>query len=88
MSVVCKKCGLPEDLCACGELEKEESKIVIRLEKRRFNKDTTMIEGIGHAGDLDKIVKYLKSRLACGGLQRTVTYSCKGIIGNRLRSIL
>lgn len=67
MPVICKKCGLPEDLCACGELEKEESKIVIRLEKRRFNKDTTMIEGIGHAGDLDKIVKYLKSRLACGG---------------------
>ncbi|MEM2923422.1 MAG: stress response translation initiation inhibitor YciH [Candidatus Nitrosocaldus sp.] len=67
MSVICKRCGLPQDLCACGELEKEESKIVIRLEKRRFNKDITMIEGIGNLGDIDKIVKYLKSRLACGG---------------------
>ena len=24
MAVICKKCGLPDDLCACGELEKEE----------------------------------------------------------------
>ncbi|MEM0446291.1 MAG: stress response translation initiation inhibitor YciH [Candidatus Nitrosocaldus sp.] len=67
MSVICKRCGLPQDLCACGELEKEESKIVVRLEKRRFNKDITMIEGIGNLGDIDKIVKHLKSRLACGG---------------------
>jgi translation initiation factor 1 len=70
MSVICKRCGLPEDLCACSELEKEGSKIVIRLEKRRFNKDTTMIEGIGDTMDLDKIVKYLKSKLACGGTSK------------------
>ena len=46
MAVICKKCGLPDDLCACEELEKEETRIVIRLETRRFHKTTTLIEGI------------------------------------------
>ena len=60
---ICKKCGLPDDLCACGELEKEETRIVVRLEKRRFNKDTTMIEGFNpKLTDLVKIVKQLKNR--------------------------
>ncbi len=38
MAVICKKCGLPDDLCACGELDKEETRIVVRLETRRFPK--------------------------------------------------
>ncbi len=68
MAVICKKCGLPDDLCACVELEKEEARIVIRLEKRRFSKTTTMIEGIDpKSSDMQTIVKNLKSRFACGG---------------------
>ena len=38
MAVICKKCGLPDDLCPCGELEKEETRIIIRLETRRFSR--------------------------------------------------
>jgi translation initiation factor 1 len=68
MAVICKKCGLPNDLCACGELDKEETRIVIRLETRRFSKTTTMIEGIDpKLSDIQHIVKELKSKLACGG---------------------
>jgi translation initiation factor 1 len=68
MAVICKKCGLPSDLCACGELDKEETRIVIRLETRRFSKTTTMIEGIDpKLSDIHHIVKELKSKLACGG---------------------
>ena len=68
MAVICKKCGLPNDLCACGELDKEDARIVIRLETRRFSKTTTMIEGIDpKLSDIQHIVKELKSKLACGG---------------------
>lgn len=67
MADICKKCGLPQDLCACGELEKEDVKIIVRLEKRRFNKDTTMIEGFSKDTDIESIVKHLKNKLACGG---------------------
>jgi translation initiation factor 1 len=65
---ICKKCGLPDDLCACGELEKEDTRIIVRLEKRRFSKTTTMIEGIDpKQSDVQSIIKELKSRFACGG---------------------
>jgi len=68
MAVICKKCGLPNDLCACGELDKEETRIVIRLEIRRFSKTSTVIEGIDpKLSDIQHIVKELKSKLACGG---------------------
>ena len=43
---VCNKCGLPMDLCVCQELEKEDSRIFVRLELSRFRKPTTIIEGL------------------------------------------
>ena len=68
MAVICKKCGLPNDLCACGELDKEETRIVIRLETRRFSKTTTIIEGIDpKLSDIQHIVKELKSKTAKDG---------------------
>ncbi len=68
MALICKKCGLPDDLCACGELDKEETRIIVRLETRRFSKTTTMIEGLDpKINDIQSMVKELKSRLACGG---------------------
>jgi translation initiation factor 1 len=68
MAVICKKCGLPDDLCACGELDKEDARIVVRLETRRFSKTTTLIEGIDpKLSDIHNIVKDLKSKFACGG---------------------
>ena len=68
MAVICKKCGLPDDLCACGELDKEDARIVVRLETRRFSKTTTMIEGIDpKLTDIHHIVKDVKRRFASGG---------------------
>jgi translation initiation factor 1 len=67
MADICKTCGLPQDLCACVELDKEEVKIIIRLEKRRFNKDTTLIEGFSKGTNINTVVKHLKNKLACGG---------------------
>ncbi|MGQ9468554.1 MAG: stress response translation initiation inhibitor YciH [Nitrososphaerales archaeon] len=65
---VCKKCGLPIDLCVCEELEKSEIRVVVRLEMRRFRKPTTMIEGLNpKRTDLNKIAQRLKTKLACGG---------------------
>jgi translation initiation factor 1 len=68
MAEVCTKCGLPKDLCVCEELEKEETRIVVRLEMRRFRKPTTMVEGLNpKRTDIVRIAKDLKSKLACGG---------------------
>ncbi len=68
MAEICGNCGLPLDLCVCEELEKEETRIVVRLEMRRFRKPTTMIEGLNpKRTDLEKIAHQLKSKFACGG---------------------
>ena len=61
MAEVCSTCGLPKDLCVCEELEKEETRIVVRLEMRRFRKPTTMVEGLNpKRSDLEKIAHDLK----------------------------
>ena len=68
MAVICNICGLPEDLCACGELDKDSSQIIIRLEERRFRKKGTMIEGLDpKINNLEQVVKELKRKYACGG---------------------
>jgi translation initiation factor 1 len=68
MAVICKTCGLPEDLCACGELAKDSTKIIIRLETRRFKKKGTMIEGLDpKLNNLESVAKELKNKYACGG---------------------
>ena len=68
MAVICNICGLPEDLCACGELAKDSTKIIIRLETRRFKKKGTMIEGLDpKLNNLENVAKELKNKYACGG---------------------
>jgi translation initiation factor 1 len=51
MAVICKKCGLPDDLCACGF-----SKTTTMIE----GIDPKL-------SDIHHIVKELKSKFACGG---------------------
>ncbi len=68
MTVICSTCGLPDDLCACSDLAKDSTKIVVRLETRRFRKKGTMIEGLDpKLNNLSKVAKELKAKYACGG---------------------
>jgi len=68
MSEVCPKCGLPQDLCVCETIAKEEQQIKIKLVKRKFGKLSTIIEGINDKNiNFKELLKKLKSRLACGG---------------------
>jgi len=68
MAVICNTCGLPEDLCACSDLDKDSTHIVIRLETRRFRKKGTMIEGLDpKINNLENVARELKAKYACGG---------------------
>ena len=68
MAEICSTCGLPQDLCACGELDKDNTRIIIRLETRRFRKKGTMIEGLDpKVNNLESVAKELKKEYACGG---------------------
>jgi translation initiation factor 1 len=59
---------LPKDLCVCEELEKQQSRIVVRLEMRRFRKPTTILEGLDPKHmDLSQLSSNMKRKFACGG---------------------
>ena len=71
MAVICNTCGLPDDLCAWGDLDKDSNHIIIRLETRRFKKKGTMIEGLDpKINNLENVAKQLKSKYACGGTSK------------------
>ena len=68
MSEVCPKCGLVKELCVCESIAKESQTIRIYLEKKKFNKYSTIIVGIDPKSiDIKDLAKKLKNKFACGG---------------------
>jgi translation initiation factor 1 len=68
MVEICPICGLPKDICVCGEISKEQQKIMVRMETRKFRRAMTIIEGIDNKEtNLKQLAKKMKSYCACGG---------------------
>lgn len=56
------------DLCVCEEISKEQQRIRIRLETRKWGKQITLIDGIDSKEmKLNKLAATLKAKCACGG---------------------
>ncbi|MEM4281009.1 MAG: translation initiation factor [Candidatus Caldarchaeum sp.] len=69
MADICSTCGLPKSICVCGTISREQQRVKIKLERRKWNKPTTVIEGLnGTKKDLQEIASRLKTVLACGGV--------------------
>jgi len=68
MAEICPICGLPKDICVCGEISKEQQRIKVRLETRKFGRAVTIIEGIDDKDtDLGRLAQKMKTFCACGG---------------------
>jgi len=68
MSEICIKCGLPQELCVCETIAKENQSIVVKIERRKFGKKYTIVRGIDQSEiSLKDVSKKLKSIMACGG---------------------
>jgi len=89
MAEICPTCGLPKDLCACGEIEKEQQRIRIRLETRKFGRPTTIVDGIDEKNtNLAGMAQKLKGFCACGGTAKNGLIMLQGDHRNRVREYL
>ncbi len=86
---VCVTCGLPKELCVCETIAKESTKVKIALEKKKFNRIYTVVEGIDEKEiDMTQLVKTLKSKLACGGTIKDGRIELQGDHKNKVKEIL
>ena len=68
LSETCPNCGFPKTDCVCDLLTKStQPTLTVNVEKRRYNKNYTLISGFGKGVDLKQVSKDLKKKLACGG---------------------
>ncbi len=58
---------MPMDLCVCQTIAQEEARITVSVERRKWGRLTTVVEGFDKNTDLGQVARKLKSKLACGG---------------------
>jgi len=79
MAEICPVCGLPKELCVCGEIAREQQRIRIRVERRKWSKEMTIIEGIEPTDTpLSRIAQRLKAYCACGGTAKNNVIMLQG----------
>jgi len=89
MSDICPKCGLPKELCVCETIAKETQKITVRLEKKKFGKVYTIIDGIDNKEiDTKQLIKKLKTKFACGGTIKDGRVELQGDHKNSAKQVL
>lgn len=89
MSEICHTCGLVKELCVCETIAKESQKILVYIERKKFNKNYTIVEGIDQKEiDLKDLGKKLKSELACGGTIKDGKIELQGEHKHKVKGIL
>jgi translation initiation factor 1 len=89
MAEICPQCGLPKELCVCETIAKESQKITIFIEKKKFGKTNTVVQGIDEKEiDLREVAKKLKSKLACGGTAKEGRIELQGDHKYKVRDML
>jgi translation initiation factor 1 len=89
MAAICAVCGLPKDLCVCGTISMEQQLIKVRLETRKWGKNTTIIEGIdSRSVDLIQLASKLKTICACGGAAKDAQIILQGDHRDKVKKLL
>ena len=89
MAEICPVCGLPKDLCVCEEISKEQQRIRIRLETRKWGKKYTIIDGINPKEmKLSKLATTLKEKCACGGTAKNDRILLQGDHRDTVKGVL
>ena len=88
MSDVCQKCGLPKTICVCETIAREKEKIQINSVRKRYGKLITVVRGTTKEMDPKRILKELKTRLACGGTLKEGLIELQGNHKSKVKGIL
>jgi len=89
MAEICPVCGLPKELCVCEEMSKEQQRIRIRIENKRWGKKYTIIDGIDSKDmKLNKLASQLKTKCACGGTAKNDQIMLQGDHRQVVREVL
>ncbi len=89
MAGICSVCGLPEELCMCEQIAKEQQKIRILTDTRRYGKVVTVVEGIDSTDiDLNDLARKLKTRCAAGGTAKDGRIELQGEHKKKVKEVL
>jgi translation initiation factor 1 len=89
MAEICSTCGLPTDICVCKEISKEQQRIRVRIETRKWGRAVTIVDGINDKDtDLGRLAQKLKTFCACGGTAKNNQIILQGDQRQRVQSYL
>lgn len=89
MSAICETCGLPKEICVCEEIAREQQEINIYVDKRRYGKSMTIVEGVNPSDiDMESLLKQLKEKCACGGTLKEGKIELQGEHKRRVIEVL
>ncbi len=69
-------------------IAREQQKITVRIEKKKFGKKYTIVSGIEKEVNIDEIIKKLKNKFACGGTAKTGQIELQGDHKARMKAAL
>lgn len=81
--------GLPEELGIDEDLGRTEQRLVIRTEKRRYDKPVTIVEGFDPSEvDVKDLASELKRKMATGGTVHEGSIELQGNHRDRVTDVL
>jgi len=88
MSDINPNSGIEDELDISDSLARAEQKIKVKIDSRSYNKEMTVVEGLGDDIDLSELSSALKSKLACGGTAKDGHIELQGDHTRRIKDVL
>ena len=80
--------GLPKELLAMEDIVREQQSIKVHVEKRRYGKLVTVIDGMGKGVDIVDLAKQLKTKCATGGPSKGGVIELQGDHTRKVNEVL
>lgn len=89
MSGICTGCGLPDEICVCEDIAREQQEIRIGTDTRRYGKVMTLVSGMDENSiDVPGLLSKLKSKCACGGAYKEGNIELQGDHRKKVQAVL